>query len=371
KSEFEERRTRLAKSCDDAGLDGALVVSRGGKASTHNGYCLYLANYFTHWCPGVNDFPPYWNCRGHPAIVLPVHGEATLIQTMVPELGGKDLRIHDDVRADYCINEVRHYSNVIRGITETIREKGLEQGRIGLIGSLILSMKHFQELQDAFPKVEWVPSDDLLIDQMLIKSDAEWGVIRYACESISEVTDQVLEAGRPGVSEAELVTQIDLALRERGCELSFMRPNRLNRLERGQIYYMAIVGHCNGYFFDMSRNKVVGAKPSPKQAELLDLLNDFVLRQTEECQPGRTGGEASQFGIRYLIDERKLFTREEFEKGITGTYACFGHGLGLSWTPPNIRPGDETVLRPGMFMAVELVYNMPGLGLADVIDHNN
>jgi len=364
-SEFVERRKRLAKSCEEAGLNGSLVVSQGGKASSLAGYCIYLANYYTHWFPGLEDFPPYWNCRGHAVVVLPVRGEAVLVQTMIPGTKGRDLRIHDDVRADYCINEIQHDYNLIRGIISALREKGLDHGRIGLMGCQILSMKHFQEIQRSLPNVEWVPSDNLLIEQMLIKSEAEMNLIRYVCKAINEVSDQVLNAAQPGVSEAELVSQVDLGLKEWGCELSWMRPNRPNRLDRGQIYYMAVCGHCKGYFFDISRNKVVGEKPNPKQAEFLALLNEFVLRQTEEVRVGRTAHEAAQFGMHYFIDEKKEFTREEFEAGILGTFASFGHSLGVSWTRPWIRPGDKTVLKAGMFMAVEAVYSKPGLGLAE------
>jgi Xaa-Pro aminopeptidase len=284
---------------------------------------------------------------------------------MIPDPEREDLRIHDAVRSDYCISEIQHDYNLIRGIISVLREKGLDHGRIGLMGCHILSMKHFEEIQRSLPNVEWVPSDNLLVEQMLIKSKAEMNLIRYACKAISEVSDQVLDAAQPGVSEAELVSQLDLGLTERGCELSLMRPNRPNRLERGQIYYMAVCGHCKGYFFDISRNKIVGEKPNPKQAEFLGLLNEFVLGQTEEVRAGRTAHEAAQFGMHYFIDEKKEFTREEFEAGILGTFASFGHSLGLVWSRPWIRPGDETTLRAGMFMAVEAVYSKPGLGLAE------
>lgn len=365
KYEFEERRKLLAKSCGEAGLDGALVISRGGKASSRAGYCIYLANYYTHWFPGLDDFPPYWNCRGHAALVLDVRGEASLIQTMIPFKETEDPRIHDDVREDYSINDVRHDYDVIRGIITVLKERRLSKGRLGLIGSHTLSMKHFHEIQKALPDVEWIPTDDLLVDQMLVKSEAELEIIRYACKSVNEVTDRVIEEVRPGISEAELVTQVDLGLRERGCELSWMRPNTPKRLEGGQVYYMAVIGHCRGYFFDIGRSKVIGGKPSAKQAEFLNLLNEFAIRQTEECQPGRSADEAARFGINYFTEEHKEFTREEFEKGILGTYACLGHSLGLSWTKPWVRPGDQTVFRPGMYMAVEAVYNKPGIGIAE------
>jgi Xaa-Pro aminopeptidase len=62
--------------------------------------------------------------------------------------------------------------------------------------------------------------------------------------------------------------------------------------------------------------------------------------------------------------KKKEFTREEFETGILGTFAAFGHSLGVIWSRPYLQPGHETVLRPGMYMCTEAVYTAPGLGLA-------
>lgn len=356
RSEYEERRKHLAKYCEKAGLKGALVWSRHGAVSDRAGYSIYLANYSTKFFSGLDDFSPYWASRGHSAVVLPCQGNATLIKDMIP---------YDSDRVAQAIGNVKHDYNIIRGIVTALKESGLEKGRVGLIGTQIVSMKHVQEIQHALPEVEWVPADDLLIDQMMIKTEAELSIIRYGCKAIADVSSQVLEAAQPGVSEMELVNQLGAGLANKGCELYWMRPNSPKRLKRGEIYYIAIVGCCQGYFLDISRNKVVGKKPNAKQTEFLNLLSEFVLRQAEELRPNRSAGDAAKFGLRYFIDERKEFSREEFEAGILGTFAGFGHGLGLTFGRPFIREGEEVMLRPGMYMAVEAVYSKPGIGMAE------
>ncbi len=354
--EYEERRNRLKKSCEEIGLEGVVVWSRHGSASDRTGYSIYLANYYTKFFSGLDDFQPYWASRGHSAVVIPVRGEATLIKDMIP---------YDSDLVAQAIGEVRHDYNLIRGTVSILREKGLHRGRVGLIGSQIISMKHFNEIGRALPDVEWVPADDLLIDQMLIKSEAELKIIRHGCRAASEVTDWVLDGVKPEITEMELAHRVAKGLAERGCEFCWMRPNSVRPLERGEIYFMAVVGWCQGYFFDISRNRVVGTKPNARQAEFLNLLNDFVIQQAGELRPDCTGGDAARFGIRYFIDERKEFSREEFEAGILGTFAGFGHGLGLTFGRPFIREGEEVMLRPGMYMAVEAVYSKPGIGMAE------
>ncbi|MBI2881135.1 MAG: aminopeptidase P family protein [Candidatus Tectomicrobia bacterium] len=355
RSEYEARRKRLAESCQRADLKGALVWSRQGTASDRAGYALYLANYYTEFF-FLNDFPPHWACRGHSAAVVPAQGEAALV---------KDCRYYEAEQVAWAIDDVRQDFNLDRAIVATLLEKGLDRGRVGVIGSEVAPWIHFQEIQRALPRVEWVPADDLLVDQMLVKSEAELDIIRQGCAIVSDVTDEVLEAAEPGVSEVELVGRMASGLAERGAQLGWMRPNRPRRLERGDLYPMAVIGWCQGYFFDVSRSKVVGGKPTPQQARLLDLLKEFVLRQVEELRPGRTASEAAQFGYRYFIDEKKELTREQIEAGVLGEYACFGHGLGLIWSKPNLREGDETVLRTGMYLAVEAVYPKPGVGKAE------
>jgi Xaa-Pro aminopeptidase len=41
-----------------------------------------------------------------------------------------------------------------------------------------------------------------------------------------------------------------------------------------------------------------------------------------------------------------------------------GHGIGLSWAVPWLMPGDQTVLEPGMYVAVEMMFGKEGLGAA-------
>lgn len=355
RSEYEERRRKLAKACQEAGLVGAIAWSRGGVVTDRAGYGIYLANYYAEWFY-LNDFPPHWACRGHNAVVVPANGEAALV---------KDVRYYDAAAVADAIDDVRHDFNLPRAVIATLRDKGIERGRLGVIGSEVVPWIHFHEIQRALPEVEWVPADELLINQMLVKSEAELRLIRRGCAIVNEVTDEILEAARPGVSQTELAGRVAQGLVERGARLAWMRPNTPKRLERGDIYPLAVIGWYQGYFFDVSRSRVVGGKGTPQQSEFLDMLNEFALRQAEELRAGRTVGEAAEFGYRYFTKERKVLSREEIEAGFLGEYACFGHGLGLNWSRPNVRAGDDTVIQPGMYMATEAVYPHPALGRAE------
>jgi Xaa-Pro aminopeptidase len=74
----------------------------------------------------------------------------------------------------------------------------------------------------------------------------------------------------------------------------------------------------------------------------------------------------AEFGYRYFIDEKKEITLEEFEAGVFGAYCAFGHGLGLTWSKPWVRRGQKDVLKPNMYIAMEVVYTKPGTGHAEI-----
>src|SRR5205085_1633061 len=109
---------------------------------------------------------------------------------------------------------------------------------------------------------------------------AELALIRYGNSAAMEVSELVFDAAqRQGVTEQDLhiLTQQELAAR--GCALSWMRPGTPNTLRPGSIYTQAVIGWCQGYFFDLGRSRVVQGKASAKQQALLDMLTEFIRRQ--------------------------------------------------------------------------------------------
>ncbi|MCC7017204.1 MAG: M24 family metallopeptidase [Rhodospirillales bacterium] len=348
----------MAADARARGLDGVVAWSREGTAADRAGYGIYLANYYTKFFAGLDDCPPHFAALGHAAVIVPADGDATLVVDM-------HYHYYPAERVAEAIDGVIHDTNVVRGVVGALKSRNLMRGRLGLVGSQIISAKHFLALKDALPDIEWLIADDLLIEPMLIKSEAEWRIIRHGCQAANEVTDDVLAAAEPGVSEFELMQRAARGLAERDCELWWLRPAGARRLESGQIYFMSVVGWCQGYFFDIARNKIVGAKAGSRRNATLDTLNEFILRQAKELEPGRTGEEAAAFGLRYFIDDLKAATRADIEAGVLCPFPAFGHGLGLNYGRPYVREGETMVLKPGMYLAIEANYADPALGMAE------
>lgn len=358
REEYAARRARLAADVRARGLDGVVVWSREGTAETRAGYAIYLANYYTKFFSGLDDCPPSFGALGHAAVVIRADGEATLVVDMH----------HHYYPADSvaeAISDVVHDTNVVRGVAGVLKAKGLVKSRLGLAGAQILTIKHYGALRDALPEAQWTIVDDVLLGHMSVKSEAEWRLIRHGAQAVNEVSDAVLAAAQPGVTEMALNQQAATMLAERGCELMWLRPSSLKRLERGQIYFFSVVGWCQGYFFDIARNTIVGADRTKPMNATLDMLNEFILRQAAELKPGRTGAEVAAFGYRFFTQERGTLSREQIEQGVLCPFPAFGHGLGLTYGRPYLRDDETMVIEPGMYIAVEANYADPKLGMAE------
>jgi Xaa-Pro dipeptidase len=357
RAEFGNRRKTLADRVTAAGLSGAVAFARQGTASTRAGYVLYLSDYYTPFFDGLEDCTPHWAALGHAAVVVSASGDALLVTDM-------DYYYFDDERPQQAGIEVVHDTNVLRGIVKAAQMLGIRKGDVGLIGQEILSVKRFALLRSLMPETNLVWKDELLDDDMMIKSDAELRILRYANKIVEDIASQALAKAVPGVTEHDLADFVRRSIAQAGGELLWMRPNRLLPLKDGDIYYMSIVAWFRGYFVDVARNCVVGRAGADKRA-LVSYLNDFIIAQAEHLRPGMTAEEAAAFGYGYFVGPKTNLTRAQIEEGALCPFPAFGHGIGLTFGRPYIRQGDTTILRPGMVIAIEANYELPDVGVAE------
>jgi Xaa-Pro aminopeptidase len=98
-----------------------------------------------------------------------------------------------------------------------------------------------------------------------------------------------------------------------------------------------------GYFCDFDRNYAIG-----KVSDQVRRVHDILYRATDAglaaARPGNTAADVFAAQARVLVDA-----------GIElGNVGRFGHGLGKILTePPSNKPGDHTMLEPGMVLTIE------------------
>ena len=168
--EYRERQRRATEAAAERGLDALVVWSRGGTSVDFYGDVFYLANHHSPFPP--NQDTPHWSARSYSGLVLPVNGEPALAMDL-PEFDPDDIHV-DDIRSTL---------HVPQGLARALRDRGLDQARLGLSGRdtlLVSQLRHMEA--ELGHEVKFEPADDILERMRMVKSPAELELIRRAAE---------------------------------------------------------------------------------------------------------------------------------------------------------------------------------------------
>ncbi len=158
RGEFVDRRAELRERVAERGLDGVLVVSRGANGADWGADVVYLTNHYSPF-PQIPDRPPAWSGRGLSALVMPVSEDGTLV-VEIPDWR-EDLVVAQDVRVSL---------DLWAGTVAAMRDRGLDSGRIALIGRESVPYVAVDRIRSELPGVELVWADDAIEDMRLRKS---------------------------------------------------------------------------------------------------------------------------------------------------------------------------------------------------------
>lgn len=376
-SEYGERRARLRELVAERGLDGVLVVSRGANGGDWGADIVYLTNHYSAF-PQIPDRPGQWSGRGYSGLVMPADGDGTLV-VEIPDWR-QDLVAVDDVRVEL---------DLWAGLAETLRDRGLGAGHVGLIGRESLLHIAIDRIRDELPDLRLSWADDLVEQLRRIKSPAEIRLVRESTRVGGEMVQAFVEAAVPGATEADCVLaalqcgipqgafpldipvasgeHVDHFLWDRMPSWDWRRP-----LEAGDMIHPDMYGTVGGYFYDLVRTTVAGRTVSSAQREVLEASVAVVEHIIEGMRPGVACGELFERGAAWLGEHDFDVPGSEHSQGVAllgQSYPSFGHSLGLAWENPSLVPGETAVLQPGMVMAVEAEVGRPGAGTG-AFEHN-
>ena len=376
-AEYAERRARLRELAAERGLDGVLVVSRGANGADWGGDVLYLTNHYSAF-PQIPDRPGKWTGRGFAGVVMPASEDGTLV-VEIPDWR-EDLVHIDDVRVEL---------DLWAGLARALRDRGLGEGKVGLIGRESLLHVTIERLQSDLPGVRFEWADELIEGLRRIKSPAEVELMRQSTRVGCDMVSAFMEAAVPGATEADCVLaalnagipqgafpldvpvasgpHVDHFLWERMPSWNWQRP-----LEAGDMIHPDMYGTVGGYFYDMVRTTVAGRKATDAQKEVLEAAVAVVEHIIAGMRPGIACGELFDRGAAWLGEHGFDVPGAEHSEGVAllgQAYPSFGHSLGLAWENPSIVPGEAAVLVPNMVMAVEAEVGRPGAGTG-AFEHN-
>jgi Xaa-Pro aminopeptidase len=360
--EYHGRWSRVQATAREMGLDGVVVWSRSGGVFDTHWDVFYLANHYSSF-PMVPHYGKHWSGRAQSAFILPVDGEPTLVVDI------------PDHREDLVsVEDVRFTLNVPELVAEVLGERGMSEGRVGLVAGNSLLAAAYVALLEATPSVEWVPVDDLIENMHVVKSPRELELVREASAIGRSIVDAVMTAAlKPGTTEAEAVaagyqvavTQGAAILQAAVASGPHSHSFSLNGipawsdrvLQSGDFFHLDCFGFVNGYQWDFGRGLVVGGGPTAEQREILETAIDAVDAGIAAIRPGVTGADAYQ-AIHSVLEERDMIV----EGGLLRTLGFYGHSFGVGWGWPWLFPGDTRPMQAGMTLAVEAMAGRPELG---------
>ncbi|MFW5696872.1 MAG: M24 family metallopeptidase, partial [Phototrophicaceae bacterium] len=251
-------------------------------------------------------------------------------------------------------------------IQQAVAALKLDQKRLGVDG---MTMRVFEWLALASAGMDVSTAEhvgQLLLWQRSIKTAAEVDAIRRAIALSEEALHATLRQVGPGMSEQQIATLLSDELSAAGSQSYAFSPLVLTgprsalphgmpgarSLGADEYLLIDFGGKTDDYPADITRTYCLGT-PSDE----MRIIHDAVLRANtaarELAGPGVTCG---------AVDKA---ARDVIEAAGYGEYFTHrtGHGLGLEGHElPNIAPGDETVLEPGMVFTIEPGIYIPEIG---------
>jgi len=198
----------------------------------------------------------------------------------------------------------------------------------------------------------------------IIKHADEVARIREACHLGAELFQDLLNAIRPGVSEAQVAGELEFAARKAGAEqMSFptiIAGGARSALPHGRAsdrpiprkgfvvcdFGVILAGYCS----DMTRTLHVG-QPATAAWDGYESVREAQQAAVEAVKPGVTVGEVDTAA-------RKLLQKKSLAKFFTHST---GHGVGLEiHEAPRVAAGQKEVLQAGMVITIEPGVYMPG-----------
>jgi Xaa-Pro aminopeptidase len=206
---------------------------------------------------------------------------------------------------------------------------------------------------------------DFVSDLRMFKSSEEIDNVRKACAISDAAFSHIIKFIKPGLTELEVATELEMFMRSQGSEAAFpiivvsgersARPHgkpSQKKLEEGDFVTMDFGARYRHYNSDMTRTIVVG-KASERHKLVYECVLEAQMEALHAMRPGVMARDVDRLA-REILAQNDL--AQYFGHGL-------GHGLGrLVHDSGRMSASSEDVLRPGQIWTVEPGVYIGGLG---------
>lgn len=229
--------------------------------------------------------------------------------------------------------------------------------RIGVAQLEILPVWLRAGLEKAVPQAELVNATKIMDQVRLVKSDWEVEQIRKCGDVCAEGWERFVAVMRPGLTEYELVAEVEAHIKSLGAQDNFMIiasgksdiwsmiPPSRRQLEPGDMVRTELTPQMNGYWTQICRVAVLG-EPDDGQKQSFDLFNESLEAGLSVIKPGVTAHEVA-------LAENDVFRKHGYGEYCTSQYTRVrGHGLGLHFDEVAVQEGEDTVFEKNSVFVV-------------------
>ncbi|WP_282610110.1 ectoine hydrolase DoeA [Pelagibius sp. Alg239-R121] len=354
RAEYAERLAKTRRAMEKAGVDLIIVSDPSNMA----------------WLTGYDG----WSFYVHQAVVVALDGE--------PVWWGRNMDGNGARRTVYMAedNIVGYPDHFVQSterhpmdhLSDSLKSRGWDSLRIGVeMDNYWFSAAAFESLKSHLTGASFSDATGLVNWQRAVKSPTEITFMRRAARIVEAMHAKILELAEPGLPKNELVAEI-YATGIRGADGHWgdysafvpMLPSGVDAtaphltwddrpFKDGEGTFFEIGGCYRRYQCPQSRSIFFG-KPPQKYLDAEAAVLEATAAGLEAAKPGNTCEDlAAAF----------FTTLDKF--GIEKEGRC-GYAIGLSYPPDwgertmSFRPGDKTVLQPGMTF-----HFMPAIWLDD------
>jgi Xaa-Pro dipeptidase len=227
-----------------------------------------------------------------------------------------------------------------------------------------MTVDRYDALISLFGNLEFVQLDDKVNAMRVVKDEAELQVLREAAALADYAIEVGTKAIKEGITEIEVMTEIELALKKRGVtHMSFdttvlSGPKAASphgktgdrKIQKGDLVLFDLGVVHKGYCSDITRTVAFG-EPNEEQRAVYDVVLQAELAAVNAVRPGITAAELDQTARRVI---------EEAGYGEFFTHRL-GHGLGISVHEfPSLHGSNSMKMEAGMVFTIEPGVYVPG-----------
>lgn len=250
------------------------------------------------------------------------------------------------------IDDCRVSTNFIADTVKLLKEQRAERGRIGVSFDM-LPAAWYTYLRTELPDAMFLDVHDDIMEIRFLRSDEEMEVFRKGAALADEAFNAALKVVRPGVTEYEIIAEIEYAARKQGAEEHFTLigsgkfsfgdagslplpvPPSARQIRAGDSIIMEITPRYRGYWTQLVRMVNVGERNHDLE-KIQVACRDAIRRGVEEYKPGRR------------VKDVPLAMQEYVAKTGFVPRPPFGHICGIDLVEERVSIDNERLISPGL-----------------------